>query len=134
MDVGSENFQMYDIYNYKARHFNPKESLDLCNEDIMDFIPVLRGKNSLYKIDFCQLPFVITVTHLELLKKCEKLTFYHSDHTSKCSFPDFPILIIGGSDAQRKFHIISISVCEKEDAESISVVMNFIKSECIKPV
>ena len=58
--------------------------------------------------------FFILCTTVEQVKKVEIARNYHIDTTYKVMFPDFPLLMFGCSDANRKFHPIFLAIIYEE--------------------
>ena len=129
--VGPGNYMKKQIYNYIYRKLPSLNSFNLCVSDIKDRINEIKLQNEEYIYDINAIPLIITFTSESALNKIGKLFFYHMDHTYKCTYPDFPVLVVGASDAQRQFHLLSISICSNQDTESVSYVLNFIRKQCI---
>jgi hypothetical protein len=61
-------------------------------------------------------PFIISMSTKALLSllttasSCLLPSVFHMDSTFKCNENEFPITILGISDAQRQFHLLSISI------------------------
>lgn len=60
---------------------------------------------------------------LELAVNAEKL---HTDATYKCIWQGYPVLMVGTSDMNRKFHPIGIAVCTAESGADFEFVFNAI--------
>lgn len=63
-----------------------------------------------------EFPFIISMSSRALLSVLQQLScavvpvVFHMDSTFKCNENEFPVTVLGVSDAQRKFHLLSISV------------------------
>ena len=105
---------MRKTYNRNARTKALEKADSATVSDINDFIVSLKKLEDGFIYDLNVNPFILTLTCEIALKKLETLQFFHADHTFGCTIPNYPILLIGGSDIQNRFHIISISICKNE--------------------
>jgi hypothetical protein len=63
-----------------------------------------------------QHPFILSMSSKALLSvlltasSCLLPSVFHMDSTFKCNENEFPVTLLGISDAQRQFHLLSISI------------------------
>ena len=92
--LGSNNYNMKQIYNYKCRQKNEFNVSDTCLSGLKENLKIFfdSEKDIIYK--FKDHPFILTMTTTENMKKIKYLENWHSDHTYKCSIPAYPILLL----------------------------------------
>lgn len=89
-------------------------------DDITEPVFKLKNEKNDSILILNEAPFTLFISTKKVLKKCSDLYFYHLDFTYKCLYPNFPVLVFGASDFNRKFHIVAYVICEKETIESVS--------------
>lgn len=70
--------------------------------------------------------FAISTTHL--LSNLKHSTFLHADATYKIVWQGFPVLVVGVTDRDRHFHVISLAVTTNEKAEDFEFIFRAIQT------
>ena len=71
----------------------------------------------------CSHPFVVGMSSRAMLSVIEQAavsrlpTVFHMDCTFKCNDNEFPVLVLGVTDAQQQFHPLSISVISHRNTD-----------------
>lgn len=84
----------------------------------------MKKTDSSYEKKYNESPFLCFLPTKNTTRKCESLNFFHFNFTFKCLFPELPVLVLGGSDLNRRFYIISLVICEKETSGAVLFCLN----------
>ena len=76
--------------------------------------------------------FRFFVTTKKLLLIANKSSKMHADATYKLNWQGFPVLIVGTTDLDRKFHPISLSVCTEEKQKDFEFIFKTIRDVLFK--
>ena len=69
-----------------------------------------------------KIKFSFYVRLLNKLKKVEIARYYHIDTIYKVMFPDFPLLVFGCSETNRKFHPIFLAIIYEKTFVMLDVI------------
>ena len=72
----------------------------------------------------------MTTKRLSLI--ANKSSKIHADATYKLNWQGFPVLIVGTTDSDRKFHPIGLSVCIEEKQKDFEFIFKVIRDGLFK--
>lgn len=82
-----------------------------------------------YVLSFCSSSFQYVVSTPRLLKTALQFNIVNCDATYKLNEHDYPVVICGGIDANRKLHVIAYSVTAHETAANYKFLFESIKNK-----
>lgn len=77
-------------------------------------------------IENCKFKFFVSCK--VLLEHAVNVVKVHTDATYKLVWQGFPILLIGTTDSDRKFHPFGVSVCTNEQSEDFEFIFHSLKT------
>lgn len=72
--------------------------------------------------------FRLVVSTMRMLEHCTKVTCLCVDATYKLVWQDYPFMVIGTVDKQKKFHALCFALCVQETKDDFSFIFDTLKS------
>lgn len=92
----------------------------------------IEDENLPYIIKYSMNPIRIIISSKKMISYLAESSYLHLDATYKINIYEYPVVVVGFSDLNRKFHVAAIAILEFEDYESLNwvfcVLKNFIHS------
>ncbi len=98
--------------------------------DIKQLITDLKEKDSNIIFELIDAPFFLYISSLDNIKKLQNAKHFNMDFTYKITTPDYPLLVFGFSDANRKFHLTSFCLSRYEDEKTVELCLKFTSNFC----
>lgn len=107
--------------NYKDLHVWCTENSAIPSDDHTAFVLA-------HQTDAAKSVFRVVLTTKALLRTTAKSNRLHVDATYKLNSQNFPLLVIGTTDAQRKFYLTALAICSGEAEEDFQFAFDAIKT------